>query len=815
MRRYFALLIVVVAVATTLAQPAFAAVGATKASGGSAISADDAATGALTSLSGPVLTEAVGGDIGAGSVVLATPEGFAFGSETVTVAAAPVTTAMRLSASATCDTQGRVISITPTSSRITVYVCEASSVDAPGSLTFSGVAVRPTAGTPLAAGELHLHDTSTAQLAGLTRGSTGTGLGELVEVAGAVATVQVTPGAVQLPVKAQQQFTATQADQFGNPSSETVTWTTAAGAVDGDGLFTAGSRAGSYPSGVTATVGEVSDSADITLVASELDSIVLTADADSVAAGDVVRYSVSGSDAYGNEVSDFEADLAITDHDGQAVPNATCDAAAFTCSAAGAGSYLVTARAGDAFDTHSLTVVQGAIERISVSPKDVEITAEEDAFFTVTGYDAYGNGSIIEDAALSLTASDGGAHDGVCEASRCSATRATTYTVTATAGQLQDAATLVVTPGKLTSLELIASAGTAVAGTEVTYAARGADAYGNAISDAQPELSIADAHGGTDGAACAGQTCMSERTGVFTVTGRVDDVAATAALEVTPAAPDRIILAPLSPTVFGGESLQFTASVIDVFGNLRSDAVTWSALDAVGTIDATGRLTSRDAASHYADAVTATSGALTASTDVAVTLGEIVRLAMSPQEATISAGAAHQYAFVAYDQYGTGHDRVVPDLAIVDAGSGAPVDGASCDAATRSCTATRAGNYIVTATSGDAVATAGLTVVPGALAGVTVTPDFSSRRPLASTGIDARPVDAFGNAIPGHQVSFAITKRGSGVGPVQPSLQRGTADSDGNGVARVWYTAGVAPGQDEITATVGGFTATTVITVGL
>lgn len=818
MRRFLAVLITLVAALAVLVPPAVAAVAPTKASGGGAITADDASTGALTTLSGPAFSEMAGGEISVGSIVLATPEGFAFGSEPVTVSAAPATTAMRLSASATCDPRGRIVSVTPTSSRITVYVCAPSTTDAPAALAFSGITVRPTAGTPLARGELHLHETSTATVVGLTEGSGGTGLGELSQVPGALASVQVVPGSAQVTVAQQQQFSVTQADQFGNPRNDTVEWSTVegAGTIDDNGVFTAGSQAGSFANAVTATIGTLSDSADVTLVAGDMDRIELTADADTVPAGQPVQYRVTATDAHGNAVSEVAAELSITDHDGGVVSGADCDSTALTCAATAAGGYLVTARAGDRIDTHSLSVVQSTIERITLSSDTPSIAADEDALFTVTSQDAYGNSSSVDGAQLSIAADDGAAHDGSCDGRRCTATRATAYTVTASLGDLRDTAGLAVTAGKLATLELLGSA-TATAGNKVTYDASGSDAYGNVVTGLAPKLSIADALGSSAGTHCSGTACASTRAGAFTVTGVVDDVIATIDLHVDPAAAHALVLSPQSPTVFVGEPLQFTAKVVDEFGNARPDAVTWSALAAVGTIDGNGEFVAGTSAAHYERAVTVTSGTLSASTDVAVTAGSVQQLRMSPVDATITAGTSQAYQFVALDEYGSAHDRVVPELSIVDGRTQAPVDGASCDSATGTCTATRAGAYVVRATSGDAVAHATLTVTPGPLAGVSVTPEFGKRMPRGTTRILAHPLDAFGNAISGHSVEFAITRAGSGVGPLQPTLNARTATSGAevDGLAYVGYTAGVAPGQDEITVTVGGFSATTVVTVGL
>ncbi|TMA30520.1 MAG: hypothetical protein E6J88_05670, partial [Deltaproteobacteria bacterium] len=63
-----------------------------------------------------------------------------------------------------------------------------------------------------------------------------------------------------------QQFTASASDQFGAPIGAAFSWTVSGGgAIDGTGLFTAGSAAGG-PFTVTASSGAVSGTASVTVV---------------------------------------------------------------------------------------------------------------------------------------------------------------------------------------------------------------------------------------------------------------------------------------------------------------------------------------------------------------------------------------------------------------------------------------------------------------------------------------------------------------------------------------------------------------------
>lgn len=180
------------------AAPTPGTVTVTPATGAGAISADTAASGgngAFTTLAGPVLVEQAAGNIAEGTVVLRAPAGFAFqpGSGACSV------------------TQGNLVaaltSVTATAATCTV----AAPSTVPARLAFSGLAVRPLAGSPLATGELTLAGTSAVA-------TSSASLGALVEVPGQAARLSlIGDGTIQagesLP------FATVAYDAFGNVAS--------------------------------------------------------------------------------------------------------------------------------------------------------------------------------------------------------------------------------------------------------------------------------------------------------------------------------------------------------------------------------------------------------------------------------------------------------------------------------------------------------------------------------------------------------------------------------------------------------------------
>jgi PKD repeat protein len=87
-----------------------------------------------------------------------------------------------------------------------------------------------------------------------------------VEAAPVATSLSIAPASVSLSPGAVQIFHARATDQYGDPIARDIVWTTTGGAIDQDGNFTAGSKAGDFL--VTAVAGSISDTATVTIIAS-------------------------------------------------------------------------------------------------------------------------------------------------------------------------------------------------------------------------------------------------------------------------------------------------------------------------------------------------------------------------------------------------------------------------------------------------------------------------------------------------------------------------------------------------------------------
>ncbi len=183
----------------------------TAASGGLAIPADTAG-GAYTTLTGPVYQEGAPGDVSTGTIVLNVPSGFVFdASAAVTVlvngGSSPLHNINDLA-------NGSVITAAVTTTNITITITAKSSNGSNNKLTWQNVRVRPTAGSPLASG--NITKSGTAGVTGVTGSSN---FGTLREVVGVANTVLVTgfPGSTTAGVPGS--VTVTLKDQFGSPAT--------------------------------------------------------------------------------------------------------------------------------------------------------------------------------------------------------------------------------------------------------------------------------------------------------------------------------------------------------------------------------------------------------------------------------------------------------------------------------------------------------------------------------------------------------------------------------------------------------------------
>lgn len=329
---------------------------------------------------------------------------------------------------------------------------------------------------------------------------------------------------------------------------------------------------------------------------------------------------------------------------------------------------------------------------------------------------------------------------------------------------------------------------TSVAGT-IQFVATVKDASGNTIA-LTPTWSVV--HGGGT-ITSSGLFTAGDSIGTFTntVVATAGSVTTSSTVVVTAGALASITVTPDTGSLAIGATQQFVAVGKDAQGHVVDiPNRVWSVAHGGGTIDTSGVFTAGTVAGTFAGTVTATSGSISGSAPVTVLPGQLVSITVSPSSDTLAIGGQHTFTAVGYDDY----DNVVPITPnwLVVGGGG------SIDASTGVFTAgTEAGTFTSTVLArqgsgcGAVSGRATVTVLPGPLTTITISPANPILMPGATQQFTAAGSDAHGNAI-------AITPQWSVLGSGGGTINAST------GV----YTAGSIPGT--YTNSVGAFVGTLV-----
>jgi len=189
-------------------------------------------------------------------------------------------------------------------------------------------------------------------------------------------------------------------------------------------------------------------------------------------------------------------------------------------------------------------------------------------------------------------------------------------TVTATNAEVSAYGSAVVelTAGPLDRIAVAPGSVTVTVGTTQSFAASGADAFGNVVP-ISPTWA-------TDAGTMAGDLLTAQTTPASGrhVTATVDAVRGVALVDVVAGPLSRLAIAPPTATVPMRGQQQFSAAGFDAYGNVVAGVPLswWVTQPDVGAIDAAGLFTAGTRAGEYPGAVVVASGVISATADVAV-----------------------------------------------------------------------------------------------------------------------------------------------------------------------------------------------------
>ena len=295
-------------------------------------------------------------------------------------------------------------------------------------------------------------------------------------------------------------------------------------------------------------------------------------------------------------------------------------------------------------------------------------------------------------------------------------------------------------PGALASITVTPSA-TLATGTVQQMIAVGRDADG-VIIPITPTWSVVASGGSVNatGSFTAGVVLGTFANTVRATSGGVDGFAT---IVVTSGPIANITVTPNPASLVIGATQTFTAVARDAVGNVLPMTPTWSVVAGGGAINAaTGVFTAGTLAGSFPNTVQASSTGVSGFASVNVTAGALATIAVTPNPATISAGATQ--SFVAVGRDASSNIVAITPVWSVAAGGGT-INAASGLFTAGAATGTFTNTAV--ATSGAISGQATVIVTLGTLATITVTPDPASMGFGQTQRFSAVGRDAVGNVL--------------------------------------------------------------------
>ena len=482
--------------------------------------------------------------------------------------------------------------------------------------------------------------------------------------------VKIEPGETSVGVNSEQKFAASAFDQFDNPIS-TVDYIfrsdDRAGRVDTQGNFTAGTKAGTYESGVTVEVAQgpvtISATARVSVVPGPLHRVNIEPAKPDIEVTKAQRFTARALDRYGNPIADldntYQSDGLAGRVDSQ-------------------GSFTAGTRAGDYQGAVTVKVSQGAVtksalaevmiepgplHRVEIEPVEPNIEVTKGRQFTFTAFDRFDNPILglpftfrsgeqvgqIDNLGKFTAGTRAGTYDGAVTAE----VREGTKTVTAVTA-------VTIRHGPLEQVLLSPRTATLGIGESQKFSVQTVDAYGNPIPNTRLTWDAAQAVGvlTDDGILTAGTLADTFDQGVkVTVVRGSISTGATASVTVNPG-PLNTVSIPSVVEVAAGITEQLEAIATDQYGNRLDHAeVTWTMTNSdAGSITPSGNLTAGAVVGSFQSVTQARAkqGDLItiAVSSVTVIPGPLEQVVIAPNPAIIGMGMTQQFVAVGADRFG-------------------------------------------------------------------------------------------------------------------------------------------------------------------
>jgi len=467
------------------------------------------------------------------------------------------------------------------------------------------------------------------------------------------------------------------------------------------------------------------------LHAPQLQSIALAPPDASVAAGFTHQFTATGIYA-DNSRQDISSTVTWSSADAGVASISNTAGTAGLAAAVSPGSTTITASLGGISGTTTLTVTAATLVSVGVTPASSSVAAGLTHQLTATG--VYSDNSTHDltasvawssaDTTVAAVSNSAGANGLVTAVSPGSTT------ITATMGGISGTTTMTVTGATLVSVGVTPASPMMAKGLTRQFTATGVYSD-NSTHDltASVAWSSSDTTIATIGNTTGASGLVSAvAPGTTTIQATVGGLSGTTILSVTAAALVSIGMTPTSPSIANGTSQQLTATgtYTDNSTQNLTTSVTWSSSDTTiaAVSNATGFNGLTTTLKQGVVTVTAALGGVSGSTTLTVTPATLESIAVTPTSSSIANGTSH--TFIAT---GTYTDNSTQNLTASVAWSSSDATIATVSNAAGSsglATTLKQGSVTITAALGSVSGSTILTVTPGALVSIAVTPTSSS-----------------------------------------------------------------------------------------
>ncbi len=465
----------------------------------------------------------------------------------------------------------------------------------------------------------------------------------------ALVSIAVTPAIPSISLGATLQFAATGTFTDGSTQdvTQTVQWSSDMPDVanisnDGKKIGLA-TGAGTGTATISAASGSISGSTTLTVTAAALVSIAVTPANPTVALGTSQQFTAIGTFTDGT-TQDLTSTATWSSDDQSTV---TINNAGLATSIS-QGTAGISATSGNI--TGSTTVIVSAAELVSITinPQAVAVAAGTTQQFTATGtYTDTSTQDITQTAHWSSTNADVATISSGSGGSGLATTLSPgTTTIGASSGSINTTALLTVNSAALVSIAISPQNSTIADGTSQQFTATGTYTDGStqditsvvAWSSSDATVLVISNASGSAGLA------TSSGVGAATVTATSGSVLSSTSASVGQAALVSIAVTPANSSLAQGYTLQFSATGTYSDGStqdLTQSAVWNSSAPSVANISATGSATASLAGGTM---ISATSGPVSGSANLTVTVAVPISLSISPANPTIFVNAQQQFA---------------------------------------------------------------------------------------------------------------------------------------------------------------------------